>query len=434
MAGEPVAGDAAGSHCGLANLGCGVVHALLSSGATCGATLDERERSGALENGLRPLPSHHSHPQRKPRLRRGTLNKRVPHRLADRSRPDGVVMDVGEVPEDSKLLGWVRTSFGADARPLDGLTCRNDDFDSLLLCDRPGQEPGEFSAEHFSAQRYIIDSEGELTFGNAPVERAPEEQLGLRLSSGEMVWTARVNGRRLVPPEPHVPVASAQAPANRTATAGSQQLSEQARIEEKRQRRLQKHPQLRQHMAWLVAQHCNGSQAALARKLQLRAASLSEYNTGMARSQRLSQMQLDAYHTRISAAIERAELPLQPPSAEPSRVSPTTVPNTNAPPPTEHKNPKVRAPSAAPAASTAPVAVLTLNLSEVASVHQGGQLLILDLGQEQAEPSDSRWEINAGGETLRLRPGLRARYTFGARSSTLGGRTFEWWVETLSSV
>ena len=78
--------------------------------------------------------------------------------------------------------------------------------------------------------------------------------------------------------------------------------------------------------------------------------------------------------------------------------------------------------------------MLTLNLSEVASVHQGGQLLILDLGQEQAEPSDSRWEINAGGETLRLRPGLRARYTFGARSSTLGGRTFEWWVETLSSV
>ena len=108
-------------------------------------------------------------------------------------------------------------------------------------------------------------------------------------------------------------------------------------------------------------------------------------------------MQLDAYHANITAAIKKAELPLQPPSAEPSRVSPTTVPNTNAPPPTEHKNPKVRAPSAAPAASTAPVAVLTLNLSEVASVHQGGQLLILDLGQEQAEPSDSRWEINAGG-------------------------------------
>ena len=106
MAGEPVAGDAAGSHCGLANLGCGVVHALLSSGATCGATLDERERSGALENGLRPLPSHHSHPQRKPRLRRGTLNKCAAQRLADRSRrarSDGVVMEVGDVPEDLGL-------------------------------------------------------------------------------------------------------------------------------------------------------------------------------------------------------------------------------------------------------------------------------------------------------------------------------------------
>jgi hypothetical protein len=124
------------------------------------------------------------------------------------------------VPEESTLRGWVRSSFGADARPLDGLTCRNDNFDSLLLCDRPGQQPGEFSVEHFSAQRFIMDSEGELTFGTAPVERAPDEQLGLRLSSGEMVWTARVNGR-FVPPEPHVPAASAPAPANRTAAAGS---------------------------------------------------------------------------------------------------------------------------------------------------------------------------------------------------------------------
>ena len=342
MAHEAVSGNAACRLCGLANLARRVVHVLLSTGATCGATLDERERSGALENGLLALPSEHSHPHHEPRLRRGTFRKRVAHVahcLADRSRPDGVVMDIGEVPEDSTLRGWVRSSFGAGATPLDGLTCRNDSFDSLLLCDRPGQEPGEFSAEHFSAQRFIINSEGQLTFGTAPVERAPEEQLGLRLSSGEMVWTARVNGR-VVPPEPHVPSASAPAPANRTATAGSQQISEQDRIEEKRQRRLQKHPQLRQHMAWLVAHHFGGSQAALARKLQLRPAVLSEYNTQMARSAKLSQMQLDACHANITAAIKKAELPLQPPSAEPSRVSPTTVPTTNAPPPPNINTPK----------------------------------------------------------------------------------------------
>ena len=340
-----------------------------------------------------------------------------------------------EVPEDSMLRRWVRTTFGADARPLDGLVCRSENFDSLLFCDRPGQEPGEFSADQFSAQRFIIDPEGEIIFGTAPVERA-EEQLGLRLSSGDMVWTARVNGR-VVPPEPHAPVASAPAPANGTATAASQQDSEQGRIEAARQRRLQKHPQLRQHVAWLVAHHFGGSQAALARKLQIRAALLSEYNTQMARSQKLSQTQLDAYHTKITSAIKRAELPSEPHTAEPSRVSPTTVPETTASSSTEprHTRPAPRpAPrTAASTTSTAPVAVLTLNLSET-SGHHGSQVLILDVGQEHAVPAgDERWNLPAAGMTLRLRPGLRARYTFGPRDSHLGGRTFEWWVETLSS-
>lgn len=56
----------------------------------------------------------------------------------------------------------------------------------------------------------------------------------------------------------------------------------------------------------------------------------------------------------------------------------------------------------------------------------------MDSGLKRNAP-DQRWIINAAGEQLVLRKGMRARYTFGARVSELGGRTFEWWVETLES-
>ena len=47
--------------------------------------------------------------------------------------------------------------------------------------------------------------------------------------------------------------------------------------------------------------------------------------------------------------------------------------------------------------------------------------------------ADPRWVVEAEGKLLRLRPGLRGRYTFGARVANLGGRTFEWEIKTLSS-
>lgn len=336
------------------------------------------------------------------------------------------------MPEDSSLRGWVRTAFGDSAVPLDGLAARSPDFDSLLLC-RPGQEPGEFSAEQFSVSRFMIDPDDNITFGTAPMERPPGQELGLRLASGEIVWTASVGGR--VHPPTRAPATSAAAPSTGEEAADAAWVSERDeidRIEEARQQRLRKHPQLRELLAWLVQTKCSGSQAALARKLQLRPAFLSEYNTQMARSVKLTSTQLNTYHAKISAAILAAELPTMLPLAEPGLATPS--PSTNASlPRTQSKcfNNSIPPPTAPPK-SNAPVAVLTLNLSEVAG-HQGGQVLILDVGQVQEQDPDPRWMLNVKGTPLRLRPGLRARYTFGVRSSALGGRTFEWWIETLVS-
>ena len=336
------------------------------------------------------------------------------------------------MPEDSSLRGWVRTAFGDSAVPLDGLAARSPDFDSLLLC-RPGQEPDEFSAEQFSVSRFMIDPDDNITFGTAPMERPPGQELGLRLASGEIVWTASVGGR--VHPPTRAPATWAAAPSTGEEAADAAWVSERDeidRIEEARQQRLRKHPQLRELLAWLVQTKCSGSQAALARKLQLRPAFLSEYNTQMARSVKLTSTQLNTYHAKISAAILAAELPTMLPLAEPGLATPS--PSTNASlPRTQSKcfNNSIPPPTAPPK-SNAPVAVLTLNLSEVAG-HQGGQVLILDVGQVQEQDPDPRWMLNVKGTPLRLRPGLRARYTFGVRSSALGGRTFEWWIETLVS-
>ena len=92
--------------------------------------------------------------------------------------------------ESSPLRTWVRSTFGADAAPLDALAVANDGFDSLLLARGPGSEPGEFSADEFAASRWIEREGGEIVFGTAPCERGPGEELGLRLTNGSIVWTA----------------------------------------------------------------------------------------------------------------------------------------------------------------------------------------------------------------------------------------------------
>ena len=119
-----------------------------------------------------------------------------------------VVMAESVVSEDSALRRWVQTRFGASAAPLDELIAHEERFDSLLLCRGPGAEPGEFSAEHFSAQRFLMQPDGSLLWGTAPVERGPSEELGLRLKDGRMVWMTQAQH----PPLPAEPVGSPSPP------------------------------------------------------------------------------------------------------------------------------------------------------------------------------------------------------------------------------
>ena len=70
-------------------------------------------------------------------------------------------MEPDEVPTSSELYEWVRKTFGNGAAPLPELAVRTPGhFDSLLLCNGPGAEPGVFSAEHFSWSRWQVDKDG----------------------------------------------------------------------------------------------------------------------------------------------------------------------------------------------------------------------------------------------------------------------------------
>ena len=77
-------------------------------------------------------------------------------------------------------------------------------------------------------------------------------------------------------------------------------------------------------------------------------------------------------------------------------------------------------------------AVLSLKMSEIKGKHAGGAVHVMALGEPMTDP---RWQITCpgtGGEQqLRLRLGFRARHT--ATGGSLGGRTFEFWLERLES-
>ena len=157
-----------------------------STGLGFGDERVQRERSGERPGGFRVVPCERSHSTPSPRLRRGKRQARQdsPHHRNFTSQV-WQSMELGAVPSSSTLRVWVRQEFGEGAEPDPSLTVRNDDWDSLLLCCGPGNEPGEFTTEHFSASRFISRPNDDVLFGTAPVERGPGEELGLRLAQTE---------------------------------------------------------------------------------------------------------------------------------------------------------------------------------------------------------------------------------------------------------
>ena len=78
------------------------------------------------------------------------------------------------------------------------------------------------------------------------------------------------------------------------------------------------HTQFRELVSWLAKTQCDGSMAALGRKLGIPGAIMSEYMTGYHGSEKLSTMALDLKRGRITAALIRVGLPLTIPSDESS--------------------------------------------------------------------------------------------------------------------
>eukprot|EP00966_Prymnesium_polylepis_P063893 1482146-Prymnesium_polylepis.1 len=97
-------------------------------------------------------------------------------------------------------MEWVQRTFGSGVHIDPNLVAlgseSGEQFDSVLLGRGPGAEPGPFDPEQFSAGRFFVnETDGTVTWGQAPTERPPGEELALRLSDGQIVWTAARDGQ-----------------------------------------------------------------------------------------------------------------------------------------------------------------------------------------------------------------------------------------------
>ena len=162
-----------------------------------------------------------------------------------------------------------------------------------------------------------------------------------------------------------------------------------------------------------------GRQRGLCAALEVPPAYLSQYKSGKGTHGQMSPAHLDTRYKRFFAAIARAGLPtVIPTAANDDGLCPGGTPLASAgggPPQT--------------AATVAPQpALLTVNMAELKN--QGGDASITSLGA--AVVADQRWLMArpGGGAPLHLRDGLRGRRAFALRrSSAMGGRIFEWWIQ-----
>lgn len=187
-------------------------------------------------------------------------------------------MERADAPKDSALRTWIRGTFGSSAAPWSGLTVRGEEFDSLLLCRGPGSEPGELSVgwpTFFSAQRFIEQPDGSFIWGTAPVVRGRDEELGLRLADGSMVWTQRSHPAGLprapLPPPLPPPISASIQPDSRMEDAPS----EPDAIAAARIARIEKHPRMREHIRCLSTTQFR-TQTELADRLNVTRNFLSE--------------------------------------------------------------------------------------------------------------------------------------------------------------
>ena len=188
------------------------------------------------------------------------------------------------------------------------------------------------------------------------------------------------------------------------------------------------------HIAWLVVHRFGGKQARLCDAVGMASAWLSLYKAGKnGRGKELDLSELDKRHSWLLRALERQGLPLETPVA----AVPSNLPASGMGGAAEGGGAAETAPQqpASKIAAMAPprAVVLSVNLRDVQGAKEGGQVHIINLGTAVA---DVRWKVNRPGGTghLYLRDGLRGRRAFAARQgSTMGGRTFEWWIEPLDA-
>ena len=162
-------------------------------------------------------------------------------------------------------------------------------------------------------------------------------------------------------------------------------------------------------------------QGGLARILGMSSPQLSAFLNKKNQHGQASVQELDRIRRSILRKLEAAGLPLviEAPAVDTpgtrTRGSVATPPTTS------------RAADPPPPARPS-VSILTLDLAE-ATGNEGGEVRISNLGSPVDDP---RWQLKVGGSTLFLRNGLRGFRTVGARSA-LGGRTFEFFLESLNS-
>ena len=184
---------------------------------------------------------------------------------------------------------------------------------------------------------------------------------------------------------------------------------------------------MRAHIAWLITHRFGGKQVGLCDAVGLTSTWFSLYKKGKnGRGKDLTLAELDDRHGCLRRALERHELPLETPAAAAPTAAAAEGGGTAKTAPRQ---------PAAKAATTAPfkAPVLSVNLKDVVGANAGGQVHIISLG---AAVADVRWKMERPGGTdpLYLRDGLRGRRSFPARyGSVMGGRTFEWWIESLDA-